>query len=256
LLAFLKKCILVLQTATITNYPQIFFMNSRRKFLQQGGLAATAILLSGGVKSFAGSSFFFGSDDNNLVILHSYLPATDNNFIFSTPSYIKDIVTTEKRKFNNLLLVDDTTAVDKPYNIVIKGKIRTGIINSNYQSGMSMGEINQLARTLKVDKKCNIVICVSELGFKNKNSMDDATLAASSEHIDVIIGNSVTPNNLPSIVLNKNQHEVLINHCSQDAVAVGRLSIRFDKSGQKHGMTYSNMVYKDNKEEWKNFSHS
>jgi 5'-nucleotidase len=229
-------------------------MNSRRKFLQQGGLAATAILLSGGAKSFAGSSFFFGSDDNNLVILHSHLPAAKNNFISTSPAYIKDIITTEKRKYNNLLLVDDTSAIDKPYNLVIKGNIRTGIINSSYRSGMSMDEINQLARTLKEEKRCTIVICVSELGFKNKNSVDDASLAASSEYIDIIIGNTATPQHLPSIVLNKKQQEVLINHCSQDAVAVGRISIRFDKNGAKHGMTFSNMVYRDHKEEWKNFS--
>lgn len=229
-------------------------MSSRRKFLQQGGLAATAMLLSGGVKSFAGTSFFFGSDDNNLVILHSHLPAASNPGFLGDPSYIKDILATEKRKFNNLLLVDDSSAIDKPYNIVIKGKTRTGIINSNYQGGMSMEEINQWAHTLKSGKRCNIVICVSELGFNNKNAADDAKLAASSEYIDVIIGNTATPHHLPSIVLNKNQQEVLINHCSPDAVAVGRISIRFDKNGAKHGMTFSNMVYKNNKEEWKNFS--
>ncbi len=228
-------------------------MNSRRKFLQQGSLAATALLLSGGTKSFAGSSFFFGSDDNNLVILHSHLPASGDQFIFSDGAHIKNVLAAEKRKFNNLLLVDDTTN-DMPYRIVIKGNIRTGIINSSYQEGMSMDEINQLARILKENKKCNIVICVSELGYKNKNSVDDYTLASSSENIDIILGNTTTPAHLPSIVLNKNQHEVLINHCTEDAVAIGRISLRFDKKGAKCGMSYSNMIYRENKEEWKNFS--
>ncbi len=227
-------------------------MNSRRKFLQQGSLAATGILLAGGAKSFGASSFFFGSDDNNLVILHSNLPAA-NDFTFSTPAYIKNILAAEKKRYNNLLLVDDSSA-DMPYRIVVKGNIKTGIINSTHQPGMSMSAINELARTLKVDKGCTIVICISELGFKNRNSVDDYTLAASSEHIDIIIGNEATPQHLPSVVLNKNKHEVLINHCAPDAVAVGRISIQFDQNGAKKGMTFSNMLYKDNMEQRKDFS--
>jgi hypothetical protein len=99
-------------------------MNNRRKFLQQGGLAATAILLSGGAKSFAGTSFFFGSDDNSLSILHSHLPASNDNFIFSNSSYIKDIISAEKRKYNNFLLVDDSSAIDQPFHIVVRTRVQ------------------------------------------------------------------------------------------------------------------------------------
>ena len=143
---------------------------------------------------------------------------------------------------------------EQPFVVIRKGNINTGIINASYGLGMNPAEIDELARSLKENKQCRLVICLSEMGFENKNSPDDQSFASSSEYIDIIIGNTSTPGHLPSIVLNKNKQEVLINHCAHDAVAVGRIELRFDRQGNKNAMTWSNMLYRNNKEHWKNFS--
>lgn len=235
-------------------FNQPLFMSNRRKFLQQGGMATAALLLMSRSKSFAGSSFFFGSDENSLVILHSHLPAGETGFTFSDHlAYTKHIIASEKRKYNNLLLVDDKVTEER-FTIIRKRNIRTGIINAGYGSGMDPAEINELARSLKENKQCQLVICLSEMGFENKNRPDDRSFAASSEHIDIIIGNTCTPGHLPSIVLNKNKQEVLINHCAPEAVAVGRIELRFDRQGNKNAMAWSNMLYRDNTGHSKNFS--
>jgi hypothetical protein len=229
-------------------------MSNRRKFLQQGSMATAALLLMSRGKSFAGSSFFFGSDENSLVILHSHLPAEETGSTFSEHlAYTNNIIASEKRKYNNLLLVDDKMAEER-FTIIRKKNIRTGIINAGYGSGMDPAEINELARSLKENKQCQLVICLSEFGFENKNRPDDRSFAASSEHIDIIIGNTCTPGHLPSVVLNKNKQEVLINHCAHDAVAVGRIELRFDRQGNKNSMAWSNMLYRDNSGHSKNFS--
>ncbi len=236
------------------SFNQPLFMSNRRKFLQQGSMATAALLFMSRGKSFAGSSFFFGSDENSLVILHSHLPAGETGFTFGEHSaYTKNIIASEKRKYNNLLLVDDKMAEER-FTVIQKGNIRTGIINASYGSGMDPAEINELARSLKENKQCQLVICLSELGFENKNRMDDRSFAASSEHIDIIIGNTCTPGHLPSVVLNKNKQEVLINHCAHDAVAVGRIELRFDRQGNKNAMAWSNMLYRNNSGHSKNFS--
>ena len=73
--------------------------------------------------------------------------------------------------------------------------------------------LNSIAGFLEEKWKCNLVICLSQLGFKNKGSMDDITLAGRSENIDVIPGgHSHTYMSTPYIVLNKQNREVIINH--------------------------------------------
>lgn len=217
-------------------------MNTRRKFLQQGSLATAALLLAG-KNSFA-SSFFFGSEGNTLVILHSHN---------SENASIQSAINAEKRKFGNMLLVDDAVT-DKPYSIVQKGNTKTGIINGTYNGGMNITEINEIAGTLKEEKNCDIVICISEFGYDKKNKIDDQRLARSSRHIDIIIGNDNTPADLPSIILNKDNQEVLINHCSHDSVSLGRIEIHFDEKRLKKNLAYSNLLNKNNKEIRKNFS--
>lgn len=53
---------------------------------------------------------------------------------------------------------------------------------------MGINKVSALARQLKEDRHCTLVICRSTLGFKNQFGLDDRTLASGSSHIDLIFG--------------------------------------------------------------------
>ena len=88
---------------------------------------------------------------------------------------------------------------------------------------------------MKEQKSCNLVVCLSQLGFKSQGSFDDLSLAASSTHIDIIAG--VHRSNYckrPYISHNKNKEEVIINYAGADGLAFHTIEIGFDKSGSKY----------------------
>lgn len=119
------------------------------------------------------------------------------------------------------------------YKIVYKGDIKTGVITAADQSA-SAESINTLATYLKKEKNCHLVVCLSQLGYKSTNGLNDLELAAASTHLDVIIGGHA--NNFctrPVIARNKNKEEVIINHAATNGLALRKIEIGFDNRGKK-----------------------
>ena len=144
----------------------------------------------------------------------------------------------------------------QPYHIIQKGKIRIGIIaattGNQLFTSSTIGAINALAASLKSTHQCNLVICLSDLGYKNTNNVDDVTLATSSEHIDVIIGNE--PElcmKTPTIKQNINKHEVIINHIGKAGVVLGRMDFAFDENNQKKEVVFDNLMIGTPGNRWK-----
>lgn len=153
-----------------------------------------------------------------------------------------------KHEAINELPVFDT--VQKPYHIIQKGKIKIGIIAAT--SGKTLASINSMAASLKSTQLCNLIICLSDLGYKNKNNVDDVTLATTSEHIDVIIGNE--PElcmKTPTIKQNINKHEVIINHIGKAGVVLGRMDFAFDENNQKKEVVFDNLMIGTPGNRWK-----
>lgn len=142
------------------------------------------------------------------------------------------------------------------YHIIQKGKIRIGIIaatlNNTLFTGSAIPSINAIAATLKSTHQCNLVICLSDLGYKNTNHVDDVTLATSSEHIDVIIGNE--PElcmKTPIIKQNIHKHEVIINHIGKAGIVLGRMDFAFDENNQKKEVVFDNLMIGTPGNRWK-----
>ena len=47
---------------------------------------------------------------------------------------------------------------------------------------------NEIARKLKEDEKCDLVVCLSHLGWDLKPRPDDAQLIAATRNIDIVLG--------------------------------------------------------------------
>ena len=153
--------------------------------------------------------------------------------------------------------------LNQPYKIVQKGNIKIGIIgagielqglvpanlNSLVQYTDPVKELSAIAKMLKQENKCQLVICLSHLGYKNAKVIDDVALASLSTNIDVIIGgHSHTFMQAPQIVLNQQQQEVIINHAGFGGMVLGNMNICFDDDGNKRTLTFNNLMVgaKDN----------
>lgn len=118
------------------------------------------------------------------------------------------------------------------YKIIYKGDIKTGIITANDQS--TAASINALATHLKKEKNCHLIVCLSQLGYNSSTGLNDLELAATSTHLDIIIGGHATNFcKKPMTALNKNKQEVIINHAATEVLALRKIEIGFDNLGRK-----------------------
>lgn len=234
-------------------------MNSRRKFLIQGSLATTAMLALKPFTAIARVTSPFtvlNNSNGKLVFLHT---AHVNSYSKNKAiQYIKEI----KNKNANAILLkagqdvqdetgqlaydvsihgsNDHSAISGDYKIINKGNMRTGIISAKPGESDIIHKINTLSAYLKKEKNCAIVVCLSQLGYKNNNTTDDITLADKSTHLDIIIGGHAKNfQKNPVIALNSNNGEVIIHSASGDPFACGFIQIDFDKQGRKKHISFT-----------------
>jgi 5'-nucleotidase len=135
----------------------------------------------------------------------------------------------------------------QPYKIFKKGKLKIGVtglgiqmkglvpdnLYGNTQYLNPVENLNRTAAKLKKDKGCDMVICLSHLGYKYKedaNRMCDVILAKESENVDLIIGGHThTFLDAPVTEKNKRGNDVLINQVGWAGIILGRLDFEFSK---------------------------
>jgi len=132
----------------------------------------------------------------------------------------------------------------KPYKIINKSGIKIGIMGvgivlaglvpeKNY-TGISYNDpvscANKIAKELKVKQKCDLIICLSHLGYKYHGAkISDIALAKQSEHIDLIIGGHThTFLTQPDLIKNKVDNEVMVNQVGWAGINLGRIDYIFN----------------------------
>lgn len=163
--------------------------------------------------------------DNGIDGLYSQLP--NAKFEFVSANY----------DFKNTVLDSHV----KPYTIKHVDGIKVGIFGlgieldglvdkKNYKETVYNNPIEvatDLARILKTEQKCDLVICLSHLGFKYKdepNKPSDIILAQKTKNIDLIIGGHThTFLDKPVIEKNLEGKEVLINQVGCYGLNLGRI---------------------------------
>jgi 5'-nucleotidase len=89
---------------------------------------------------------------------------------------------------------------------------------------------NKVAELLKQQKRCDLVICLSHLGYKYKeNKVSDEILATQTQNIDLIIGGH-THTFLPEPVVYTNviNKKVCVNQVGWAGLQVGQLNYTFE----------------------------
>ena len=173
--------------------------------------------------------------DNSIEGLYKQLP--NANFDFVAANY----------NFKNTVL--DTHV--KPYKIILKDGVKIGIFGLGIQLESLVDpkmyketkyldplEIAQdMSRILKEDEQCDLIICLSHLGYfykRNPTKISDLNLAKNTKNIDLIIGghtHTFLPK--PTIVRNSVDKNVLVNQVGAYGVNLGRVDFYFDENNEK-----------------------
>ena len=173
--------------------------------------------------------------DNSIEGLYKQLP--NANFDFVAANY----------NFKNTVL--DTHV--KPYKIILKDGVKIGIFGLGIQlkglvdpkmyketKYLDPLEIAQdMSRILKEDEQCDLIICLSHLGYfykRNPTKISDLNLAKNTKNIDLIIGghtHTFLPK--PTIVRNSVDKNVLVNQVGAYGVNLGRVDFYFDENNEK-----------------------
>ena len=134
----------------------------------------------------------------------------------------------------------------KPYKVFRKGDLKIGVFgigieldglvpkklyqNTVYQDPISTA--NHYANILKQKERCDLVICLSHLGFKYKGEkISDMTFAGQTRDIDLIIGGHThTFLKKPVKQLNLDEKEVLINQVGWAGINIGKIDYHFSQN--------------------------
>ena len=172
--------------------------------------------------------------DNSIEGFYKQLP--NANFDFVCANY----------DFKNTVL--DTQV--KPYKIFFKEGIKIGVFGlgielqglvspSLYKETKYLNpiEITQdISKELKEDQNCDLIICLSHLGYRYRNPqrISDVKLASATRNIDLIIGGHThTFLSEPTLAKNLDDKKVLINQVGAYGVNLGRVDFYFDEKNQK-----------------------
>jgi hypothetical protein len=222
-------------------------MKSRRSFIQNGSFATIALLAAKPFTSIANNikpSIANTFSSNQINFLHS----TNANVLqqagklkkATSAIFLNPTKSNSSKVFTTGVDVEMSAIENEDYKIVYRNDIKIGILTANVDENLVVEKVNYLAAYLKNTKACHVVVCLSSLGFKIENNVDDITLAEKSTHLDVII--SGHQNNFcqrPYIALNSQKAEVIINHNASNMNDVGKISIGFDKrTGKKNNVEF------------------
>jgi 5'-nucleotidase len=173
--------------------------------------------------------------DNGIEGFYSQLPNAKFDFVVANYN------------FKNTVL----DKIIKPYKIFNKNGIKIGVFGIGieleglvdkknyketvYQNPVEMSQ--EMTRILKKEEKCDLIICLSHLGYQYKNEenkISDLKLAAQTQDIDLIIGGHThTFLDKPTIVKNLIGQEVLVNQVGCYGINLGRIDFYFDANKNK-----------------------
>lgn len=84
---------------------------------------------------------------------------------------------------------------------------------------------------LRNKEECDVIICLSHLGYQLKNAPCDEILAQKTDHIDAILGGHThTFMKEPAIYLNKDGKNVPVLHTGKSGIYVGMLKLTLTKN--------------------------
>lgn len=176
--------------------------------------------------------------DNGIQGLYAQLPHAEFSFISSNYD------------FNNTIMDGHT----KDYQIFTKDGVKIGVFGLGIElKGLVNDKLyketkylepieiaTDMSNRLKNEEKCDLVICLSHLGYKyNHDKISDLKLARKTENIDLIIGGHThTFLEKPTLVKNKADKNVLVNQVGCYGLYLGRIDFYLDNQNSVKSRGY------------------
>ena len=109
-------------------------------------------------------------------------------------------------------------------------------------------QANFYAKKLKEDYHCDLIICLSHLGYSyDSTKVSDLVLARKSENINIILGGHThTFLQEATKVINKRGQTVLVNQAGWGALSLGRIDVEFTNKEGTNSELSSNVFLKKN----------
>jgi len=257
-----KKKITILHTNDVHSHIDPF-PKEHSEFPNLGGLARRATLVEAIRKEnpntllfdagdiFQGTpyfNFYGGELEFKLMSMLKYDAATIGNHdfdngidgLFAQLPHAKFQLISANYDFSNTVMNGFT----KPYEIYTVDDIKIGVYGLGIELDglvtkklfketvyLNPFEIAQdTERKLKEEEKCDIIICLSHLGYQYDSSKpDDLKLAANTKYTNLIIGGHThTFLDKPTIAKNSANIDVLVNQVGCYGVNLGRIDFYFD----------------------------
>ncbi len=235
----------------------------RAALIQEIRKQADQVLLLDAGDIFQGTpyfNFYGGEIEMKLMSAMQYDAATIGNHDFDAglEGLIKQLPHAAFPLINCNYDFRDTPMAGKtiPHKIFQKGPVKVGVIGIGIElkglvpenlAGATqyldpVSKANEEAAILKMEKKCDLVICLSHLGYRyQENKVSDQVLANNSKNIDIIIGGHThTFMPKPEIRRNAAGEPVVIHQVGWGGMILGRLDIHFEHSKKKKCVTCAN----------------
>lgn len=170
--------------------------------------------------------------DNGIDGLFAQMPHAEFGFVSANYDFRKTVL--------------DTFV--KPYKIFEKGEMKIGVFGLGVElEGLVDKKLSKetiynnpieiaqdMVRILKEKEKCDVIICLSHLGYEYKNEPEkpsDLVLASKTKDIDIIIGgHSHTFLDKPTVAKNIDGKEVLVNQVGCYGINLGRIDFYLDSA--------------------------
>ncbi|RKE95074.1 bifunctional metallophosphatase/5'-nucleotidase [Ichthyenterobacterium magnum] len=264
-----SKTITILHTNDVHSHIDSFGPNDGRN-PNQGGVARRATLIESIRKNnpntllldagdiFQGTPYFnyYGGElEFKLMSMLKYDLATIGNHdfdngidgLYAQLPHAKFDFVSANYDFTNTIL--DTHV--KPYKTFIKGGIKIGVFGLGielhglvdkkmYKETVYLDPTEtaqEMSRILKEDEKCDLIICLSHLGYNYRNrpeKISDLKLAGKTKDIDLFIGGHThTFLKKPTVVKNLEGKNTLVNQVGCYGINLGRIDFHFDADKNK-----------------------
>ena len=168
--------------------------------------------------------------DNAIDGLYAQLPHAKFDFIISNYDFSNTILDTHTKPYK-LFKMDGIKIGVFGLGIELNGLVDLAMYKeTKYLDPVEMAQ--EMTRILKIQEKCDLVICLSHMGYTYKNNpekISDLKLAALTKDIDLIIGghtHTFLPK--PTLVKNSIDKTMLVNQVGCYGINLGRIDFYFD----------------------------
>ena len=173
--------------------------------------------------------------DNGIEGLFAQLPHAEFEFICSNYDFSNTIMDTHTKPYK-LYHMNGIKVGVFGLGIELEGLVLKNLCKeTKYLDPIEMTQ--EMTRILKDTEKCDLIICLSHLGYDYKtdpNKISDLKLAAATQNIDLIIGGHThTFLNKPSIIKNLEAKNMLVNQVGCYGINLGRIDFYFDSKKNK-----------------------